>query len=296
LTKELVKFNNSKSKSVDIKRAAWSALSIESQKAYQSDFDLFFSFIKKSPEEVTPNDVLLYIQHMEKQGLKNSTINRKLASISKMFHILELAGEIKRNPVKILKDLKGLSHKTSKDIKISLTINDIRKVTAIHGNSSDQDKKMSLIIRFLSMTGLRISEFINIKNSDITLYDKNTYKVRIVGKGKKERYIFLPMDLHQEVVRLYPLNNNVDYLFYTLRKHHYDRKVLWKQIHETFKKKIDIDVHPHTLRHFFITYKISIEKQDIKAVSRYVGHQDISTTLGMYVDTSLDVKSSKLDI
>jgi integrase/recombinase XerD len=294
LKNEIVKYD--KNTGIDIKRAAWSSLSQESQQAYQSDFDLFFKFIKKDPPEITPNDVLLYIQHLEKQGLKNSTINRKIASISKMFHILEITGEIKRNPVSILKDLKNVSHKTSREIKISLTIDDIRKVTATHGNSSDQDKKMSLIIRFIFSTGLRISEFINIRNSDITAYDKKNYKARIVGKGKKERFIFLPMDLHQEVVRLYPLNNKTDYLFYTIRKNNYNRKVLWKQIHNKFKEKIGVDVHPHTLRHAFITHKISVEKQDIRAVSRYVGHQDISTTLGMYVDTSLDAKTSKIKI
>jgi integrase len=49
-------------------------------------------------------------------------------------------------------------------------------------------------------------------------------------------------------------------------------------------------------RHFFITYKIYIEKEDIKAVSLYVGHQEIGTTLKMYVDTSLDSKTSQIKI
>lgn len=294
MTKELVRFNNNTN--IDIKRAAWSALSPESQKAYQSDFDLFFAFIKKPPEEITSSDILEYISHLEKQGFKNNTINRKLASLSKMFSIFVLAGEIKTNPIDTLKKIKNISHKTSKEVNISLTIDDIRKVTAIHGNSSEQEKRMSLIIRFLFTTGLRISEFISIKNKDITSYDKKTYKVRIVGKGKRERFIFLPMDLHQEIVRLYPLDNKTDYLFYTLRKNRYDRKVLWKQVHEKFKEKINIDVHPHTLRHAFITHKISVEKQDIRAVSRYVGHQDVAITLNMYVDKSLDVLTSKIKI
>lgn len=59
---------------------------------------------------------------------------------------------------------------------------------------------------------------------------------------------------------------------------------------------IIMDVHPHTLRHVFITHKISTEKRDIKAVSRYVGHADVATTLEMYVDTALDPKSAKVKI
>jgi site-specific recombinase XerD len=291
--KSLVKFNNNTA--IDIKRAAWSALSPESQKAYQSDFNLFLAFIKKSPEEVTAGDILAYNNHLEKQGIKNSTINRKLASLSKMFSVLILAGEIKNNPVAILKKLKKISHVTSREVNISLTIDDIRKVTAIHGSSTDQEKRMSLIIRFLFTTGLRISEMTGIKNNDITVYDKKNYKIRIVGKGKKERFVFLQIELLKEIQILYP-PNKVDYLFYSLRYHRFSRKQLWKQIHNKFKEKIGVDVHPHTLRHAFITHKISVEKQDIRAVSRYVGHQDVSITLNMYVDKSLDVKTSKIKI
>ena len=68
----------------------------------------------------------------------------------------------------------------------------------------------------------------------------------------------------------------------------YCRKYLWREIKIRFKNTVDKDVHPHLLRHFFITYKISIEKKDIKAVSKYAGHANVSTTLNMYVDTPLD--------
>jgi site-specific recombinase XerD len=290
----LQKFDNNTA--LDIKRAAWSALSEESRKAYQSDFDMFFSFIKKNPGEVTASDILLYVQDLEKQGMKNSTINRKLASLSKMFHILQLAGEITKNPVRVLKDLKNVSCKISREVKISLTIDDIRTVTKTHGNSTEQEKKLCLIIRFLSMTGLRISELTGIRNRDITDYDNENKMVRILGKGKKERFIFLSNTLLKEIKVLYPDTDKIDFLFYSNRHHRHNRQVLWKQIRHEFREKIGADVHPHTLRHAFITHKISVEKQDIKAVSRYVGHADVGTTLNMYVDHALDVKTSKIKI
>lgn len=68
-----------------IKTAAWMSLSKESQKAYQSDFKLFFDYIQKAPKNIVATDILKYIEHLEEKGFKNSTINRKIASLSRMF-------------------------------------------------------------------------------------------------------------------------------------------------------------------------------------------------------------------
>jgi len=281
---------------LDVKRAAWSALSPESQGAYQSDFNLFFNFIKKEPKEVTANDILSYIEYLEKRGYKNSSINRKVASLSKMFRILVMAHEIKTNPVQVLKEIKKISRTTSKEVKISLTLADIKKATNINQYNSEQEKKISLIVRTLARTGLRISELINIRNNDISDHDTGNKKIRILGKGKKERYIYLDNDFIKQIRKVFPYTKTGDYLFYNSRNTSYDRRILWKQIKDFFQKKIRKDVHPHLLRHFFATHKINIEKQDIKAVSKFLGHSNVSITLEAYVDTALDVNKAKIKI
>jgi site-specific recombinase XerC len=63
-----------------------------------------------------------------------------------------------------------------------------------------------------------------------------------------------------------------------------------------FRNTVGKDVHPHELRHWFATFKINVEKQDLKAVSLYLGHADIATSLRFYVDTSLDVKKAGIKI
>jgi integrase/recombinase XerD len=155
---------------------------------------------------------------------------------------------------------------------------------------------MSLIIRFLAKTGLRISEFTGIKNKDIIDYDPKNKQVRITGKGKKERFIFIENEFYREIKSIYPDNDKVEFLFYTIRLHRYDRKVLWKQIKNEFWRKAEIKVHPHLLRHFFATHKIHVERQDIKAVSKFLGHSDVAITLNSYVDTALDVNQAKIKI
>ena len=79
-----------------------------------------------------------------------------------------------------------------------------------------------------------------------------------------------------------------EYLFHSDTGRALNRANLYKQIKQTFKAHTGKDIHPHSLRHFFATHKINSEKQDIKAVSRYLGHSGTAITLDMYVDTALD--------
>ena len=292
---ELVPINNT-DKSLQVKDAAWNSLSEESKKAYSSDYKLFFSFIGKDPKNITANDILKFIEHLENNDYKNNSINRKIASLSKMFKVMVIAGEIKTNPVDVLKQFRNISHKTSKSIIVGLTFDDIKKTVKVNKNSTDQEKRIIMIIRTLAMTGLRISEFTNIKYRDIEDYDIENKTITIVGKGKKERKIYLPTKFIDEVSSIWPKEKDVPYLFYNYRKHRYDRRVLWKQIKEHFWHRIEKDVHPHLLRHWFATHKISEEKQDIKAVSLYLGHSDVSITLSSYCDTALNIKNSKVKI
>jgi site-specific recombinase XerD len=281
-----------KKNEVSIKETAWNSLSTESQKAYQSDFDIFFNFIKKPADKVTSNDVLLYIEHLRSQDYKNATINRKIASLSKLFKIMVLSGEIKKNPVDTLKQFKNISFKTNKEVKIALTMEDIKRAIK---NPKEEDKEIIIIIRMLAKTGLRISEMINIKNKDIKKHNDNNHIIRIVGKGKKERFVYLESEFLDKIKKVFPVNKK-EYLFYNEFGKPFCRKKLWRLISRFFRVKIDKKVKSHDLRHFFITHKIYIDKKDIKSVSLYVGHSSTSITLDMYVDTALSINDSKIKI
>jgi site-specific recombinase XerD len=281
---------------VNVKDSAWNSLSENSKQAYSYDYKIFLDFIKKDLHDVTPDDILNYIEYLENNDYKNSSINRKVASLSKMFGVMVIAGEIPVNPIEVLKQFKNINRKNVTNIKISLDIKDIKKATKTTKNSSIYEKQISIIIKFLAITGLRISELTHIKNRDITEYDEENKIIRIVGKGKKERYIYIDNVFFEEIKKVYPGYEGMPYLLYSRKKTPYDRKSLWNKIKIRFNETTGKDVHPHMLRHWYITHKISVEKQDIKAVSRYAGHSDVSITLQMYVDTVLDVKNSKIKI
>jgi integrase/recombinase XerD len=291
---EIVIYNSNHA--IDVKNAAWNSLSEESKNAYQNDYKLFFEYAKKDMKSITANDILGYIEFLRKKDYKNSSINRKVASLSKMFRVMKIAGEIKENPVEVLKQFKNISMKTNREVRISLTIDDIKKATKIKGSDSLTDRRTAMIVRILAMTGLRISEFTGIRYGDITDYDNKNKSIRIVGKGRKERFIYLEKKTIDEIKDLYPRVQECEYLFHTIRKTRYDRKTLWSQIKQFFWTRIEKDVHPHLLRHWFATYKIGVEKQDIKSVSRYLGHADVATTMNSYVDKALNVSESKIKI
>ena len=154
----------------------------------------------------------------------------------------------------------------------------------------------------LAKTGMRISEVCSLKNKDIKDFDKTDKEIRIVGKGRKERFNFIDNDYYNKVKAAFPDIPGMDYLFYRrqIRKGSgmiaFDRVYGHKLIRERFQKATGKDIHPHSLRHWFITYKIFDEKQDIKAVSLYVGHFSSSFTLDKYVDTALSAKDAKIKI
>lgn len=287
--KELQKYEKQE---VNIKQTAWNSLSKETQKGYNFDFKLFFDFIKKPATDITADDVLKYVEHLRAKNYKNATINRKIASLSKLFKVMMIAGNIKSNPVDILKQFKNISFKTNKEIKISLKIDDIKK--AIKG-AGDHHEKTVIFVRLLAMSGLRISEMIYIKNNDIKKHDDKNYIVRIVGKGNKERFIYIDGKFMKDIKKVFP-DRGSEYLLYNKKLKPFDRRNLWAEIKNFFFVTIGKRVHPHLLRHFYATHKINTEKQDIKAVSKFLGHSSVSTTLNAYVDTSLDVKNCKIKI
>lgn len=291
-SKELQLYNNNTA--IDIKKAAWNALSPESQKSYQSDYKLFDEFMNKSIKNITANDILLYIEHLREIGRTNKTINRKVASLSKRFKVAMMAGEIKTNPIEVLKEFKNISMKTQKKEQ-TLMMADIKKIMKPRKNDTVYTRQLILIIRTLAKTGMRISELTGIQNKDITKHGKDDKLIRIVGKGRKERFIFMENSFYDEIKAMYPDIPECDYLFYSSLKRRYCRKALWKRSRRFFMERLEEKFHPHMARHAFITFMISGKKNDIKAVSKYVGHSDPSTTFG-YVDTVLDSKDSKVKI
>lgn len=253
-------------------------LSKNTQRAYKSDLQTFTEITNKEIQQTTMKDLFYYISELENRNYRNSTINRKINSLSKIFTIYEKAGIIQENLIRKIKEIKKITRETDKIVMSNLEKDDITEVIN-HAN-----KKTAIIIKTLTNTGLRISELANIKNIDIENFD-GFKKTRIIGKGKKERFVFISNELFSEIKGVF--DKDCEYLFHSKTCQKLTRQILYKQITNAFQKYTVKKVHPHSLRHFFATYKINNEKRNIKAVSSYLGHSTTSITLNMYVNTSL---------
>jgi len=280
---ELIKYNNN-----NIIVAGYESLAGQTRKAYVNDLNTFMRVVNKDIADVTAQDIIAYVKNLELAGYKNSTINRKLYSLSKVLKLYKLAGLIDKNYVEELNRVKKITRAVNKQAVVHVEIDDIKAVIS-------SNTRTSVIINALANTGLRVSELISIKYSDIDDYivrGKTFKRVRIVGKRKKERFIYLSEQLYNTIRQTF--TSKSDYLFHTRSGGQLNRTNLYKEIKRTFKTYTGKGVHPHSLRHFFATHKINSEKQDIKAVSKYLGHSSTAITLDMYVDTALSAENSMI--
>ena len=169
---------------------------------------------------------------------------------------------------------------------LNIDLDDVSKVV----NSSTD--RTGIIVKALSNTGLRVSELINIKKDDVALFNDGYLKARINGKGNKERFIYLSHPLYAEIRSIF--DGESEFLFHSKSGKQLSRTNLYKQISRSFKRHAGKAASPHSLRHFFSTYKIGVEKKDVKSVSNYLGHSRVSITLEMYTHTKLAPEESHI--
>lgn len=246
-------------------------LSLNTRNAYLSDIKEFVEM--KNIYEITEYDIISWI---DKKLYKNSTYNRKLAALSKVMDIFIKIGMMKYNTVRNCR----VKLKVDREVHLNIDEDDVKKVIGKCG------RKTSLIIRFLVNTGCRVSEMIDIKK--VSDYKIGFKIISINGKGGKERSVYISDKLYRDIRKEF----SGDYLFSSRSGGRLNRINLYKQVSGAFLKYCGKPCGCHTLRHFFTTYKIVNEKRDIKAVSKYLGHSNVSTTLGMYVDSSLSAEEA----
>jgi len=277
----------------DLIQTSWNSLSRETQKAYQIDLEQFAIFSKKKIADITPADVSRYIAHLRGKELKNATINRKIASISKMFTVYVQAGMIQVNPVSLVRTLQKTNYKTQRNVKSPIEFDQLKE--ALDNPDCIKDRRTVLIVKFLGRSGCRISEALTAKRSDIIKHSKKSDKIRVMGKGQKERFVYLDHKLKKEIFKYYDYNKS-DLLFPSIKGNIINRTYFWAVMVEFFNRKTGLHVNPHKMRHFFATYKIYVEKMDVKSVSQFLGHSSTAITQDMYVDTVLSEKDAEVNL
>ena len=266
-------------------------LSNNTVEAYIRDIKLLSDFLKnKKPVNVIRKDVINFINHVNKENKSSRTQARILSSIKSFYNYLIFDDKIKENP-----SIEIYSPKLEKKFPIVLTIQEIDKIIGTIDLSIENGERNRTIIECLYSCGLRVSELINLKISEINFSDEY---IRIIGKGNKQRITPINNNLIKyfnnyinHIRSKIKINRkNIDYLFLNRRGTKISRVLVFNIVKEACKKAgIKKNISPHTFRHSFATHLVE-GGADLRAVQEMLGHSNITTT---EIYTHLDTKYLK---
>lgn len=164
---------------------------------------------------------------------------------------------------------------------------------ARHARTSPTKNRDEIILRVMFAIGCRASEMINIRWDDIHT-DEDVPQLHIRnGKGSKERFVAIDGIVLEKLSQLRELQPESEWMLPNLRdpKKHVSRQGLWK-LTKRAGEQAGIHVYPHLMRHSHATISYR-ETKDPKLVQNTLGHSDVSTTLGLYVDEQQGDSSTK---
>ena len=250
--------------------------SIHTLTAYKTDLNQFFLFLNtefsvSDISEVTFKMIRNWISHLIESGLKSVSVNRKISSIKSYFKFIEISGFSEYNPT-----LKITSPKTSKRLPVFIEKNNIDNLLDNNFfNNNFEGSRDKLIIELFYFTGIRLSELLNIKISDI---DFNNSSVKVLGKRNKERLIPVNFELAQNLKDFISQNNLSKFLFTDINHKKLYPKKVYRIVNYYISKVSSLKKRsPHILRHSFATHMLN-NGADINAIKEILGHANLSAT------------------
>lgn len=256
-------------------------LSDNSIKSYDYDLILFKKFlitnkINDTPLNCKPETIknYLYKSFSDKKSISQA---RSISAIKSFFNYLIFEGYIKDSPISNIE-----SPKQEKKLPKVLTEEEIKKLINSIDLNHGFGQRNKTIIEILYGTGIRVSELINLKLSNI-FFKENVIKV--IGKGNKERFVPLG-EIASNEMKIYINNRNLlkidskssDILFLNRYGRGLTRSMIFKIISDASKRVgLDKKISPHTLRHSFATHLIK-NGADLRTIQLILGHESITTT------------------
>ena len=257
-------------------------LSDNSVSSYETDLKKFLDFIEekkiKDWSEVNPDIIVIFFQMQRDEGLGSSTTARYLSSLKGFFKYLYKNKYIEKDPAENLS-----STKISRKLPAVLSVDEIDKILEAPDSETTLGRRDKAVLELMYSSGLRVSELINLKLSDLFFNDE---VIRVLGKGSKQRIVPVGSSairwckeyMVKSRVLLENKAKSQNYVFLNSRGTKLSRMGIWKIV-DTYTKAAEIqkEVHPHTFRHSFATHLLE-GGADLRAVQEMLGHADISTT------------------
>ena len=251
-------------------------LSQNTVKAYEADISAFINWIKENTKlklkDIKEENINKYISYLFELNLKSSSVNRKISSIKSLYMFLVKKNILKNSPVNEV-----ISPKQEKYLPFSMSEDEVDKLLNSPKPSNKIEKRDKAMIEMLYATGMRISELVNLKITDI---DTQRCVVKVLGKGSKERLIpFGEAALDSLNAYLSDREESTSKeIFLSNRRTKISRIAFWHRIKLYLSREnLKNSISPHTLRHAFATHLLN-RGADLRSVQLLLGHSDLSTT------------------
>ena len=251
-------------------------LSQNTVKAYEADILAFINWIKENTKlklkDIKEENINKYISYLFELNLKSSSVNRKISSIKSLYMFLVKKNILKNSPINEV-----ISPKQEKYLPFSMSEDEVDKLLNSPKPSNKIEKRDKAMIEMLYATGMRISELVNLKITDI---DTQRCVVKVLGKGSKERLIpFGEAALESLNAYLSDREESTSKeIFLSNRKTKISRIAFWHRIKLYLSREnLKNSISPHTLRHAFATHLLN-RGADLRSVQLLLGHSDLSTT------------------
>ena len=268
--------------------------------AYMRDIDKLLLFaLRKYPDEgegallrVSREDLQEFLVELYDLGIHPRSQSRILSGVRTFYRFLLLDGTLDTDPTELIE-----SPRLGEHIPEVLSVEEVDMLIAAIDLSEPEGQRNKAIIEVLFSCGLRVSELVALRLSDLHLEEGY---LRIVGKGNKERLVPISSRAIQELKYWY-IDRNVlkikpgeeDFVFLNRRGAHLTRTMILIMIKRlALKAGIKKTVSPHTLRHSFATALLE-GGADLRSIQVMLGHEKIATT---EIYTHLDISRIRHDI
>ena len=245
----------------------------------ENTIDAYISDINK----VSNNDVYFnidnfittkYLKNAENKKYSGSTKKRIQSSVNQFLKFL-----IEENFISNI-EINNISIRSEQKLPIILSPYEIEQLIDFYDHNLFISSRNKTIIDFMYSTGCRVSELINVEESDIDIDDAF---VRLEGKGSKQRIVPLGSKVIVNLEKYLELRNQFkniknNYLFISKSYKKLDRTAVFRIIKSTgVKVGINTSIYPHILRHSAATHMLE-GGCDLRTVQEFLGHSSVSTT------------------
>lgn len=248
--------------------------------SYSRDLNNLIAFLVTngvaSLNKVTATHLNAYVMKLEKDGRAASTISRNIASIHSFFQYLVKLGIIEKDPSEVI-----IAPKIDKKAPEVLSFEEIELLLNQPSDINKKGIRDKAMLELLYATGIRVSELINLKQTDVNvsmgyLKCSDIKKERVIPIGQAAQYAITNYLKNARQVMVKDPNEAL--LFVNCLGNSMSRQGFWKIIKSyAVKAKINKKITPHILRHSFASHLVE-NGADLRSVQEMLGHSDISTT------------------